>query len=216
MFCDFLTVQRSDAAIHPGLVAAPAPDAGVDPLEFFYWDLTGFLVVPGVMDTEWLAEANRAVEANLHRANYEQAAQGRVDGGPRMAGSGRPGVGDLHSLPPEDREVFYRTLGHPAIAARLNWMMGPGWRGSLGSLILTQQGGGGQGLHGAGEPVYPWINWWFYKYANGRCHTPSINVAWQLHDVGDAEGISDIISGFSKDNIRARCVSSTSGWFVVI
>ena len=202
----------SDGTLGPGPAAAHHP-AGIplrsdgtqcgeapDPLEFFYWDLCGFLVVENVIDQDWLQALNRSVDANLHRANFEQRSKEAVEGSERMQGTGRPGFGNLHLLDPPDREPFLRTLGHPEVAKRLNWMMGAGWRAErgLGSLILTQAGGGGQALHGAGEPVYPWLNWWFYRYSNGRCHTPSINVAWQLHSVGDSEGGFVVVPGSHK------------------
>jgi hypothetical protein len=124
-----------------------------------------------------------------------------------MAGGGRPGLGGLEGLPEADRAPFLRTLGHPAVVARLNWMMGAGWRGGLGSLILTRRGGGGQILHGAAEPVYPWLPWWFYRYSNGRCHSPSVNVAWQLHDVGDVEGGFAAAIGALRPFSRALSIS---------
>eukprot|EP01047_Picozoa_sp_COSAG01_P082063 COSAG01_NODE_16613_length_1221_cov_0.965241_2_plen_109_part_00 len=54
------------AGAHPTLLASN-PAALVDAAEMFHFDKDGYLVLEGVMDSEWLALANAAVEANLDR-----------------------------------------------------------------------------------------------------------------------------------------------------
>jgi hypothetical protein len=54
------------AGAHPTLMASN-PAALVDAAEMFHFDKDGYLVLEGVMDSEWLALANAAVEANLDR-----------------------------------------------------------------------------------------------------------------------------------------------------
>ncbi len=181
---------------HPGVYDNhPAPSSHVDPLEFFYWELTGFLVVRNVMEQEWLDAANAAVDANLQHVDYEDAAKTQVGGGAKMQGTGRPGL-SVADLPAEYRPPFEEMLAHPALVHRLNWMLGGHFRTEgMGGIITTRRGGGGQILHGNGDPIYPNINWWPYLYRNGRCHTGQVNVAWQLHDVTDQEGGFVVVPG---------------------
>ena len=188
--------QLANCPYHPGVYDNQlVPPTTIDPLEFFYWELTGFLVVKNVMDLNWLAATNAAINANIHRIDYDGASRSQVHGGPQMRGSGRPGV-SVTELPIEHRLPFQRMLAHPALVHRLNWMLGGHFRTEgLGSVIATRRGGGGQILHGNGDPIYPNINWWPYLYQNGRCHTGQVNVAWQIHDVTDQEGGFVVVPG---------------------
>ena len=203
-------LQQDDPPYHPGLydnqLSCPTT---LDPLEFFYWELTGFLVVRNVMDKNWLSEANAAIDGNVDRIDYAGASRSRVNGGLRMRGSGRPGL-SVADLSDEHRQPFQRMLAHPALVHRLNWMLGGHFRTEgLGSLIATRRGGGGQILHGNGAPIYPNINWWPYLYQNGRCHTGQVNVAWQLHDVTDGEGGFVVVPG--SHHARFPLPSNDSG-----
>lgn len=181
---------------HPGVYDnQPTPVEAVDPLEFFYWELTGFLVVRNVMNQDWLDAANAAIDANMHRVDYDDAAKIQADGSHRMRGTSRPGLSVL-DLPAEHRAPFLKMLAHPALVHRLNWMLGGHFRTEgLGGVFTTRRGGGGQILHGNGDPIYPNINWWPYLYRNGRCYTGQLNVAWQLHDVTDQEGGFVVVPG---------------------
>lgn len=203
-------IQETNPFYHPGIYNnQPAPVTEVDPLEFFYWELTGFLVVRNVMDQDWLNAANAAIDANLDLINYTGASHNQIEGGPRMRGSGRPSL-SIADLPAEHRTPFQRMLAHPALVHRLNWMFGGHFRAdNLGSVIATRRGGGGQILHGNGDPIYPNINFWSYLYQNGRCHTGQINITWQLHDVTDQEGGFVVVPG--SHHARFPLPSNDSG-----
>ena len=181
---------------HPGVYDnEPKSTKVVDPLEFFYWELTGFLVVRNVMDQDWLEAANAVIDANIHLVDYTAAAKIEVGGSHRMRGTSRPGL-SVVDLPAKDRAPFQKMLAHPALVHRLNWMLGGHFRTEgIGSVITTRDGGGGQILHGNGDPIYPNINWWSYLYRNGRCYTGQVNVTWQLHDVTDREGGFVVVPG---------------------
>lgn len=199
-----------DQYYHPGIYDnhLSDPDA-VDPLEFFYWELTGFLIVRNVMDKKWLQEANDVVNANIHKIDYKAAEAFKVSGSDKMAGTGRPGL-PIAELDDEARRPFQKMLAHPALVHRLNWMLGGHFRAEgLGSVITTKKGGGGQILHGNGDPIYPNINWWPYLYQNGRCYTGQVNVAWQLHDVTEKEGGFVVVPG--SHHARYPLPSNDSG-----
>src|SRR5262249_458429 len=54
-------VAASRQTVHPSIYMRD-PNSGIDEKEFYFWDLNGYLVVRGVMDAEWLAAANEAVD----------------------------------------------------------------------------------------------------------------------------------------------------------
>jgi hypothetical protein len=203
-------IQPNNHLYHPGIYDnQPSSLETIDPLEFFYWELTGFLVVKNAMDQSWLAAANAAVDANIHRIDYAGASRSQVYGGPQMRGSGRPGL-TVTELPVEHLPPFQRMVADPVLVHRLNWMLGGHFRTEgFGSVIATRRGGGGQILHGNGDPIYPNINWWPYLYQNGKCHTGQVNVAWQLHDVTDQEGGFVVVPG--SHHARFPLPSNDSG-----
>ncbi|MBM3263142.1 MAG: phytanoyl-CoA dioxygenase family protein [candidate division Zixibacteria bacterium] len=205
------TTHPPDGSLyHPGLYdMRPSSPETVDPMEFFYWELTGFLVVRKVMDQAWLDEANAAVDANMHRVDFESSARIQVGGSAKMQGTGRPGL-EVTALPEEHRTPFQKMLAHPALVHRLNWMLGGHFRAyGMGGIITTRRGGGGQILHGGGDPVYSNINWWIYRCQNGRCYTGQVNVTWQLRDVTDREGGFVVVPG--SHHARFPLPSNDSG-----
>jgi hypothetical protein len=49
----------------PSVVFNLDEDSVPEPRELWFWDVRGYLVLRGVMDEDWLAAANRAIEATL-------------------------------------------------------------------------------------------------------------------------------------------------------
>ena len=67
----------------------------MDAKERYFWDLNGYLVVRGVMDEEWLARANEAVDKFQDRIQVGS----ELSGGSRsQAGTGRLGTPSVRSL----------------------------------------------------------------------------------------------------------------------
>jgi len=118
-----------------------------DPDELWFWDIRGYLVVRGVMDAEWLAAANAAID--FAAANAENLPEGHPSAieevpeqalrendwewpegtSPRLRGEiNRPRIGGLYQLPAPHCDPFRRMIAHPAVAQRLNWMLGYGFR----------------------------------------------------------------------------------------
>ncbi|CAI8036026.1 hypothetical protein GBAR_LOCUS20212 [Geodia barretti] len=88
-------VEEDTSVIHPSIYTRD-PDSGIDEKEFYFWDLNGYLVVRGVMDEQWLAEANEAVDKFQDRiAVGDELAGGSVS----QAGTGRPLLSGLLDLP---------------------------------------------------------------------------------------------------------------------
>jgi len=177
-----------------------------DPEELWFWDVRGYLVLRGVMDEEWLAAANRSVDAALemqdglpegHPTRIEEVPEQALrendwkwpeETSPRLYGEiNRPRISGLYQLPEQHCDPFRRMIAHPAIVKRLNWMLGYGFRESTEPMCCVYPTGTcGGSLHGqnpGGYTVY-----------NGRQLVEQTNVAWTLHD--ESPGFGEDSGGF--------------------
>ena len=117
---------------------------------FYFWDLNGYLVVRGVMDEEWLAAANEAVDKFQDRIVVgSELARGSIS----QAGTGRPLLSGLLDLPAPYNAPFRRMIAHPAVVHRLNWMGGSGYRTGGATVFCAVQGTSGHSLHDGNEPM---------------------------------------------------------------
>ena len=92
---DGKTTRMESGGFHPSLLQVD-PDSGIDYREFYFWDLNGYLVLRGVMDEEWLAAANEAVDRFEDRI---QVGEELARGSKSLAGTGRPLLNGLLELP---------------------------------------------------------------------------------------------------------------------
>ena len=79
-------MEESSEVVHPSIYIRD-PNSGIDEKEFYFWDLNGYLVVPSVIDEEWLAQANEAVDKFQDRIEVGSELSG---GSMSQAGTGRP------------------------------------------------------------------------------------------------------------------------------
>ena len=170
--------------------------------ELWFFDLTGYLVVPGVMDAQWLRAAHEAYEwghrtGALTQPPHQEPPPGGnplQDGLPGAQWSGEGRLGPL-TLPAPHAKPFRDMLAHPAVLSRLEWMMGRGYRlWGPPSARETPVGGSGQLLHAGLGWSQRGIPADFHSYdVSGfeptfECHAEAINVAWQLNDQGQGDG----------------------------
>lgn len=194
---DGKTVKLVDSkeVFHPGIYIKD-PNTTIDEKEFYFWDLCGHLVLRNVMDEDWLAEANEAID------KYEDRIEVGLElsrGSKALAGTGRPLLGGLLELPEPYSDPFRRMVAHPVIEHRLNWMGASG--GRLGGLtaFCSVQGGSGHSLHDANEPLNPGRG---YVFQNGRSYCEAITVTWQLRDVPLGLGGFACVPGSHKAQYR--------------
>jgi len=181
-------------------------DSMPDPHELWFWDVRGYLVLRGVMDEAWIAAANRSIDAALeaqpdlpsgHPSAIEEVPEQALrendwewpeETSVRLKGDiHRPRLGGLYQLPPPHCEPFRRMIAHPAIAQRLNWMLGYGFRESTEPMCCAYpKGTTGGSLHGQNPGGYALVN--------GRPCVEQVNVAWALHD--EVAGFGDNSGGF--------------------
>ena len=140
--------------------------------EFFLWETGGYLVLRGLMDEDWVAAANAAVDWAMEQP----------EGAPHHIPQGKSGnfLSPL-SLPKPHCDPYRRMIAHPEVLERMEWMLGSGFvhYGSA-PVRLVNKGDGGQRIH-AGlmdrEMDYHYVH-----FSGGRSYAESLNVSWQLTD----------------------------------
>jgi len=184
-------VEEDSSVIHPSIYIRD-PNSGIDEKEFYFWDLNGYLVVRGVMDEQWLAEANEAVDKFQDRIVVgDELAGGSVS----QAGTGRPLLSGLLDLPDPYNAPFRRMIAHPSVVQRLNWMGGSGYRTGGATVFCAVEGTSGHALHDGNEPMSP-SRGYFYK--NGRSYAETVTITWQLRDVQPGLGGFACVPGSHK------------------
>jgi len=184
-------VEESSEVVHPSIYIRD-PNSGIDEKEFYFWDLNGYLVVPSVMDEEWLAQANEAVDKFQDRIEVGSELSG---GSKSQAGTGRPLLPGLLDLPAPYCTPFRSMIAHPDIVRRLNWMGGSGYRTGGAAVFCAVQGTSGHSLHDGNEPMSP-SRGYFFK--NGRSYCETISITWQLRDVEPGLGGFACVPGSHK------------------
>ena len=184
-------VEEDTDVMHPSIYMRD-PNSGIDEKEFYFWDLNGYVIVPGVMDEEWLGLANEAVDRFQDRVQVGSELSG---GSKSQAGTGRPLLSGLVDLPDPYNEPFRRMIAHPAIVQRLNWMGGSGFRTGGGTVFCAVEGTSGHSLHDGNEPMSPSRG---YSFKNGRSFCETVTITWQLRDVEPGLGGFACVPGSHK------------------
>ena len=184
-------VEEDPTVIHPSIYTRD-PISGIDEKEFYFWDLNGYLVVRGVMDDEWLAAANEAVDKFQDRIVVGSELAG---GSVSQAGTGRPLLPGLLDLPDPYNAPFRRMIAHPTVVHRLNWMGGSGYRTGGATVFCAVQGTSGHSLHDGNEPMSPSRG---YSFKNGRSYCETVTITWQLRDVEPGLGGFACVPGSHK------------------
>ena len=155
----------------------------MDARERYFWDLTGYLVVKGVLSKEEVEQANEIVDRYSDRVKVGGAT---AKDSTAFAGTGRPMLPGILEFPKPDCDPFRNMLAHPAVVSRLNVMCGKGFRLDHGPMfIVSTKGTAGHTMHGNGEPHRPHVA---YHHQNGVTYVGGVTVAWQLHDCKEGMG----------------------------
>jgi len=166
--------------------------------ERYFWDLTGYTVIKGLMTPAELAAANAAVDVL-----WDQIEPGGEDaataGSQALRGSGRLTISDdafLLQLQAPHCDPFRRMLAHPAVVGRLNLMCGKGFRFDHGPhFIGGEKGTVGLRMHGAGDPHRPYVA---YHHHDGQMFCGGVTVSWNLADVNTGDGGFACVPGSHK------------------
>ena len=188
-------VVPSNGYHHPSIYRHD-PDTGIDADEFFLWDLQGYLILPGMMDADWIAAADAAIDANADRLTKGHKPPGNTA---RLDGTSLSSLRGLFELPAPHAEPFRRMIAHAPVMQRLTWMLGGGFRLGHVRAMCYEPGSCGLFLHGGSEPANSRNH---YALQNGRGFCESVNVAWQLVDTGPGDGGFVCIPGSHKASYR--------------
>ena len=188
-------IDESKYIFHPSFLTKDQ-NSGINEKDFYFWDLNGYLVLRGVMDEEWLSQANAVVDEF-----EDQIVVGSVTSGKSKSldGTGRPELRGLLQLPEPHCDPFRRMVAHPLIEHCLNWMGASGGRMGSPSVFASVKGTSGHSQHGNAEPLNPSRQ---YVYQNGRSYCEAVTVTWQLRDVTEADGGFACVPGSHKANYR--------------
>ena len=163
------------------------------PRERYYWDLTGHLVLRGVLTPDEVDAGNAALDHAAERIENGTDAYSeslRKDSNPKWLNGTwvrtRPDTPFLLMLKSPHCDLWRRLLAHPEIVPRMNAMCGPGFRLDSGPVYI----GGVVGthihkLHGAGEPHKPYVG---YHATSGAGFAGAVTVAYLLTDAGPDDG----------------------------
>lgn len=166
--------------------------------EMYFFDLRGYLVIPGVLSHAEIAECNAALDAKMDQAKKFEA--GRLAGKSKAlkGASSRIELTGMLGWEPKYREPFRKLLVNPYVVSRLNEFSGRGFRLDHGPLLISSgKGSEGHRLHGGGEP-FSQATW--YHQQNGKIYCRGITVAWQLADCNAGDGGFCIVPGSHKNN----------------
>jgi len=166
--------------------------------EMYFFDLRGYVVIPGVLGQAEIEVCNAAIDAKMEGARRFEP--GRFSRGAKaLSGdSSRVELTGLLGWEPQYREPFRQLLVNPYVVSRLNEFCGNGFRLDHGPLVIgAKQGAEGHRLHGGGSP-FDQANW--YHQQNGKIYCRGITVAWQLADCGLGDGGFCIVPGSHKTN----------------
>lgn len=184
-------VEEDSTVLHPSYYTRD-PNSGIDEKEFYFWDLNGYLVVRGLMDEQWLAEANEAVDKFQDRIVVGSELAG---GSVSQAGTGRPLLSGLLDLPDHYNKPFRKMIAHPEVIQRMNWMGGNGYRCGGATVFCAVEGTSGHSLHDGNEPMSPSRG---YDFKNGRSYAETVTITWQLRDVEPGLGGFACVPGSHK------------------
>ena len=169
--------------------------------EKYLFDLTGYLVVPNVLDQNEIDEANKAIDhyaAEIKERSGEDSLSGGSTG--LLGDTGRGALDGALSWPEPYRDPFRKMLAHPEITPYLTELLNPGFRldHNLG-IITMRKGAEGHVLHGSSGPGFDPHQYYIFK--NGCMHNGLTVVAWQLADIRDGDGGLAVVPGSHKGNI---------------
>lgn len=103
---------------HPAALVPNPEMSELQREEFFLWETGGYLVLRGLMDEEWIAAANAAVDWAMEQPEGSAHHIPRGKSGNFL----RP-----LSLPHPYCDPYRRMIAHPAVLERMEWMLGSGF-----------------------------------------------------------------------------------------
>jgi hypothetical protein len=172
------------------------------PEETYLFDLCGWIVVPGVLTPEEVADANAAVDAHAAEAVQPSHRRGEpaVPANRTLDDAGRWDLRGMLGWEGEARAPFQRMLAHPQLTRSLNTICGSGFRMDHAPTLITQRKGSPAGtLHGSSGPGFNPAS--YYIWQDGRMHNGLVVASFQLVDCPAGAGGLAVVQGSHKGNV---------------
>ncbi|MBK34940.1 MAG: hypothetical protein CME26_05350 [Gemmatimonadetes bacterium] len=148
--------------------------------ERYYWDLTGHLVVPGVLPEREVDDINRTLDYLIDSGAVSESEGGSRNSTFLQGGKTWWSFANLLDLPGDYASPIRRLLVHPEVVVRLRTMCGPGFRLDHGPQFQNaRKGAEGLTLHGAGAPHRDFVA---YHNQAGEMYCGGVTVTWNLTD----------------------------------
>ena len=148
--------------------------------ERYYWDLTGHLVVPGVLSEREVDDINRTLDYVIDSGAVSESEGGSRNSTFLQGGKTRWAFANLLDLPGDYASPIRPLLVHPEVVVRLRTMCGPGFRLDHGPQFQNaRKGAEGLTLHGAGAPHRDFVA---YHNQAGEMYCGGVTVTWNLTD----------------------------------
>ena len=158
--------------------------AGITPEERFQFDLEGYLVVPGVLDSRELARLNGLAD---------EVMSGEPDEG------GLRSTGRVSQWGPDFRDL----IDHPRILPYLVEWLGPKFRIDHDYCIFMRTGTSRGSLHGGPSPQSAEGDHWYRFYPDGTMRNGLTVFTYNLSDCNPGDGGFACIPGSHKTNLRS-------------
>eukprot|EP01052_Picozoa_sp_SAG31_P007373 SAG31_NODE_351_length_17237_cov_7.010445_17_plen_290_part_00 len=205
--------QAWPAAAH----ALPAESMlGLTDSERYFFDTQGFVVIPGVLAREQVNACNAALERNRDLIEYTPLSE---DGrgwvvpeplaGTSLTRPGRSQLSNVMQLAPPHRQIFREIFVLDKVLGCMQDLLGLGFRGTDGRILLTASGAEGHALHSGGttrdadeEASTLGLGGHMYLCQNGRIWNTMMSVQFALSDVRLGDGGFAALPGSHKSNFE--------------
>jgi len=206
-------ISAAAGAAAAALLPEPQQQHGLTDIERYWFDTQGFVVIPGVLSVEQVQACNDALEHNRELVNYTPLSE---DGRawvvpPSLAGSSdRPGRSQLSrcmELDPPWRATFREIFLLAKTLGCMQDLIGNGFSGTEGRILMQQNGGEGHALHGGGSTrdlgeadTTLTLGGNMSLFQNGQLWNSVMSVQYALCDINAGDGGVCAIPGSHKAN----------------
>lgn len=176
--------------------------------EKYLFDLNGYIIVRGVLNSEQIENANRAIDNHADEmversddALRNTASNTKFSG----SGPGRKDLGRVLEWGREESKVFQSILAHPRLVPIYHGILGKGYRMDHLPMVLAQdKGSEGFQLHGGtidcGSGEYNPFLAYHCQHGMIRSALLAVNVVLVDHNAGD--GGFCVVPGSHKSNFK--------------
>jgi hypothetical protein len=169
-------------------------------MERYLFDLTGYLVIEGILTPGEVRMANKAIDRHQEQIRVRPQEQSLAGGSPTLRGEfGRGELGGMLEWEEPWCLPFRGLIAHPRLVPYLNALLGFGFRmDHCMTLITMEKGAEGFRFHGSSGPGFDPNQ--YYIVRDGRMHNGLTVVTVQLTDVNPGDGGFALIPGSHKCN----------------